>query len=96
MSNESIFEEIKDWVIAITIAVVLAFFIRYFIVELYKVSGPSMQPTLMGDERLVVNKFIYRFKEPAKGEVLIFQSPADPQKDYIKRRSKRTYKRRND
>ena len=85
MSNESIFEEIKDWVIAITIAVVLAFFIRYFIVELYKVSGPSMQPTLMGDERLVVNKFIYRFKEPAKGEVLIFQSPADPQKDYIKR-----------
>ena len=69
MSNESIFEEIKDWVIAITIAVVLAFFIRYFIVELYKVSGPSMQPTLMGDERLVVNKFIYRFKEPAKGEI---------------------------
>ena len=54
MSNESIFEEIKDWVIAITIAVVLAFFIRYFIVELYKVSGPSMQPTLMGDESLFI------------------------------------------
>ena len=83
--ESSLGSEIKDWVISIAIAVVLALFIRHFVVELYLVDGPSMRPTLQNQERLVVNKFIYRFKEPAKGEVLIFQSPADPQKDYIKR-----------
>lgn len=71
MSNTKLGEEIKDWIISILIAVVLAFFIRYFIVELYMVEGPSMRPTLVNGERLVVNKFIYRFKAPERGEVLI-------------------------
>jgi signal peptidase I len=35
------------------------------------VEGPSMRPTLVNGERLVVNKFIYRFKAPERGEVLI-------------------------
>lgn len=78
-------EEIKDWVISIVIAVVLALFIRYFIVELYLVEGPSMQPTLISHERLVVNKFIYRFREPEKGEILVFRYPKDPSRDFIKR-----------
>ena len=41
----SLGEEAKDWLISIVIAVVLAFFIREFIVELYIVDGPSMRPT---------------------------------------------------
>ena len=61
-SKPTMTEEIKDWVISILIAVVLALFIRYFIVELYLVEGPSMRPTLLNGERLVVNKFIFRFK----------------------------------
>ncbi len=77
--------EIKDWVVSILIAVVLAFFIRYFIVELYMVEGPSMRPTLVNSERLVVNKFIYRFKTPEKGDVLVFRYPKDPSRDFIKR-----------
>ena len=44
-------EEIKDWVVSIAIAVALALFIRYFIVELYLVEGPSMRPTLVHSER---------------------------------------------
>jgi signal peptidase I len=78
-------EEIKDWVISILIAVVLAFFIRYYIVELYMVEGPSMRPTLLNGERLVVNKFIYRFKVPQRGDVLVFRYPKDPSRDFIKR-----------
>lgn len=78
-------EEIKDWVISILIAVVLAFFIRYFIVELYMVEGPSMRPTLVNGERLVVNKFIYRFKQPVRGEIIVFKFPSDPSRDFIKR-----------
>jgi len=81
----SLGEEVKDWVISIVVAVVLAFFIRYFIVELYLVDGPSMQPTLLNHERLVVNKFIYRFRVPQRGEVLIFKYPQDQSRDFIKR-----------
>jgi len=85
MSKDYIGEEIKDWVVSILVAVVLAFFIRYFIVELYLVEGPSMQPTLISKERLVVNKFIYRFRTPEKGEILVFRYPKDPSRDFIKR-----------
>ena len=81
----SLGEEIKDWVVSIAIAVVLAFFIRYFIVELYLVDGPSMRPTLQSAERLVVNKFIYRFRAPERGEILVFRYPRDPSRDFIKR-----------
>ena len=77
--------EIKDWAISIIVAVALAMFIRTFIVELYVVDGPSMRPTLESEERLVVNKFIYRFRAPEKGEVLVFQYPRDPSRDFIKR-----------
>ena len=44
-----------------------------------------MRPTLESEERLVVNKFIYRFRVPEKGEVLVFQYPRDPSRDFIKR-----------
>ena len=81
----SLGEEVKDWLVAIVVAVVLAFIIRQFIVELYVVDGPSMRPTLQSRERLVVNKFIYRFHPPEKGDVLVFQYPRDPSRDFIKR-----------
>ena len=44
-----------------------------------------MRPTLINSERLVVNKFIYRFQQPAKGEVIVFRYPRDPSRDFIKR-----------
>ena len=85
MSTINWSEEIKDWVVSILIAVALALFIRYFIVELYLVEGPSMRPTLVNSERLVVNKFIYYFKTPERGEILVFRYPRDPSRDFIKR-----------
>ena len=81
----SLGEEAKDWIVSIVVAVVLAFIIRQFVVELYIVDGPSMRPTLQSQERLVVNKFIYQFREPQKGEILVFQYPRDPKRDFIKR-----------
>jgi len=85
LSNSALGQEVKDWVVSILIALVLAFFIRYFIVELYMVEGPSMRPTLVNSERLVVNKFIYHFKQPERGDVLVFRYPRDPSRDFIKR-----------
>ena len=81
----SLGQEAKDWIISILVAVVLAFFIRQFIVELYIVDGPSMRPTLESQERLVVNKFIYRVRHPEKGEILVFEYPRDHSRDFIKR-----------
>lgn len=81
----SLGEEIKDWVISIAIAVFLAFIIRTFIVELYLVDGPSMRPTLQNAERLVVNKFIYKFRTPERGEILVFKYPSNQNRDFIKR-----------
>lgn len=85
MKSSSLGEEIKDWIVSILIAVVLAFFIRHYIVELYMVEGPSMRPTLQNGERLVVNKFTYRFNKPAKDEIIVFRYPRDPSRDFIKR-----------
>lgn len=81
----SLGEEAKDWIISIVVAVVLAFLIRQFIVELYIVDGPSMRPTLQSQERLVVNKFIYSLRTPEKGEILVFKYPRDQSRDFIKR-----------
>ncbi|WP_407397578.1 signal peptidase I [Anaerovibrio sp.] len=77
--------EIRDWVISIAVAVALAMFIRTFVVELYLVDGPSMMPTLEHQQRLVVNKFIYKVRAPERGEILIFQYPRDKSRDFIKR-----------
>ncbi|MCI6099439.1 MAG: signal peptidase I [Selenomonas sp.] len=81
----SLGEEAKDWIISIVVAVVLAFLIRQFIVELYIVDGPSMRPTLQSQERLVVNKFIYSIRHPEKGEILVFKYPRNQDRDFIKR-----------
>ena len=78
-------KEVREWVVSISAAIILALMIRTFIVELYVVDGPSMKPTLQHEERLVVNKFIYRVREPQKGEIVIFRYPRDPSRDFIKR-----------
>ena len=77
--------EIRDWIISIAAAVAMALIIRTYIVELYIVDGPSMRPTLQHEERLVVSKFIYKLRDPERGEVLIFRYPRDPSRDFIKR-----------
>jgi len=75
----------KEWVEPIIIAVILALIIRAFIVQAFKIPTGSMRPTLMEGDRLLVNKFIYRFKEPERGDIIVFSSPEDIKKDFIKR-----------
>ena len=78
-------KEARSWIISLVSAVVVALLIRTFIVELYVVDGPSMQPTLQDGERLVVNKFIYYWREPHRGEIVIFRYPRDHSRVFIKR-----------
>jgi len=75
----------KEWVEPIVIAVILALIIRTFVVQAFKIPTGSMRPTLMEGDRILVSKFIYKFKEPVRGDVIVFISPEDKKKDFIKR-----------
>ena len=88
---------IREYTEAIIIALVLAFFIRTFIIQAFKIPSGSMLPTLLIGDHLLVNKFIYGIKVPFTGtvlvpinspernDVIVFRYPQDPKLDYIKR-----------
>ena len=76
---------LKEWIEPIAIAIVLAMIIRTFVVQAFKIPTGSMRPTLIEGDRILVNKFIYKFKEPERGDVIVFVSPEDKKKDFIKR-----------
>ena len=66
-------------------AVALALIIRTFIMAPFKIPSGSMRPTLIEGDRILVNKFIYRFRGPRRGEIVVFRYPDDPKRPFIKR-----------
>lgn len=88
---------VREYVEAILIALVLALFIRTFIVQAFKIPSGSMEPTLLIGDHLLVNKFIYGIKNPFTGEtwlpiaqpghrdIIVFKYPVNPDQDFIKR-----------
>lgn len=74
---------------SLAVAMALVFFIiRPFIVQAFFIPSASMHPTLLEHDHILVNKFIYRFKEPKPGDVVVFKSPPEArqdEKDFIKR-----------
>jgi len=77
--------ELKSWLRDIVLAMATAIFIVVFVVQPVKVEGTSMQPHLVDQERIFVNRFIYRFAEIERGDVVVFWYPRDAQKSFIKR-----------
>lgn len=75
-------KETGEWISAILIAVVLAFFIRTYIFTLVQVSGPSMEETLHTGDRLVVTRLGYT---PKQGDIVVFKPDQHPNEPYIKR-----------
>lgn len=75
-------KELRDWVVAILIAVLIATVIREYIFTLVKVDGASMEPILHHGDRLYVNRMHYT---PKKGDVVIFKPTSDPNRPYVKR-----------
>lgn len=70
-----------------TIVLALAIFmITYlFLIQPHEVKGNSMHPNFLDGERLLTDKITYRFNEPRRGDVIVFQAPPDRAKDFIKR-----------
>jgi signal peptidase I len=75
--------ELLEWVKALLIAAGIVFLVRWLAFSPFIVDGDSMLPNFVNGERMIVNKLIYDFREPERGEVIIFLAPEG--KDYIKR-----------
>lgn len=88
----------REYAEALAIALVLAFFIRSFGVQAFKIPSESMLETLQVGDHLLVNKFLYGLKwpfgsssyllrgeDPQRGDIIVFAYPNDPSVDYIKR-----------
>lgn len=84
MSNR-VKQEIREWVESLIIALVLALIIRAFVIQAFKIPTGSMRPALMEGDRLLVNKFIYKFRGPERGDIIVFKYPGGEKKDFIKR-----------
>lgn len=76
---------VREWVESLLIALLLALVIRSTVVQAYKIPTGSMRSTLLERDRILVNKFIYRFKEPRRGDIIVFRYPVDKKRDFIKR-----------
>ena len=70
---------------SILLGVALALVIRTFIIQAYKIPSGSMRPTLMEGDRLLVSKFLYRFREPQRGDIIVIRYPEDRKREFIKR-----------
>ena len=89
--------KIQEYAEAIIIALLIALFIRTFIVQAFKIPSESMKPTFLVGDHILVSKFIYGVKipfirntlipisEPKRGDIVVFIYPEDRSKDFIKR-----------
>lgn len=87
----------REYLEAAIIALLLALFIRAFVIQAFKIPSGSMKPTLLIGDHILVNKFIYgikvpftdryimQIKKPKRGDVVVFKWPKDERKDFIKR-----------
>ncbi|MCR4316118.1 MAG: signal peptidase I [Planctomycetes bacterium] len=83
---------LKENVEALIVAIMMALVIRYFSIEAFQIPTQSMFPTLYGEnkgsnfgDRILVNKWIYEFRNPERWEVVVFKYPLNTQKNFIKR-----------
>jgi signal peptidase I len=78
-------KELIEWVQTISIALIVAFLVRQFLFQPYRVQMGSMLPTLHENNYIIVNKLIFRYKSPNRGDVVVFRPPNNAGVFYIKR-----------
>lgn len=75
--------EVKEWLQSIIFAVIIAFILKFFIIDFVYVDGMSMYPTLNNGDRIIVNLIGYRFSEPSYGDIVTLHYDANTV--YVKR-----------
>jgi signal peptidase I len=83
--SKTLWTNIKEWIQVIVIALIISLPIRFFIAEPFIVNGASMDPTFATGQFLIVDRLSYRFTNPARGDVIVFEYPNNPKIYYIKR-----------
>ena len=78
-------EELVAWVKTLVSAAVYAVLIVTFGFQVARVEGQSMAPTLEDQDRLIVNKLVYRIGEPRRGDIVMLYYPLNPEKSFVKR-----------
>src|SRR5271157_586205 len=73
------------WARDLLVSLAISAFIIIFLYQPVKVEGTSMMPSLEDQERIFVNKFVYRLEPIERGDIVVFRYPRDPSKSYIKR-----------
>jgi|SRR6185369_4696263 len=73
------------WLRDLVISLAISTFIIIFLYQPVKVEGTSMMPLLDDQERIFINKFVYRLEPIERGDVVVFRYPRDPSKSFIKR-----------
>jgi signal peptidase I len=81
----AVIAELVGWLRVLGSSAVYATVVVTFGIQVARVEGESMAPTLANEDRLVVNKFIYRVDTPKPGDVVMLYYPADPDKTFVKR-----------
>ncbi len=81
----SLLSEVRGWARDVFFAIGTAIIIVVFFYQPVKVEGTSMLPELVDQERIFVNKFVYRIGSIERGDIVVFWYPLDPTKSYIKR-----------
>ena len=76
---------IAVWARDLLVSLAISAFIIIFLYQPVKVEGTSMMPGLEDQERIFVNKFVYRWEPISRGDIVVFRYPRDTSKSYIKR-----------
>ena len=96
-SRGRVFRVMWEWAKSFQVAILVFLFVRSFIVEAFKIPSGSMEGTLLVGDFLLVNKLVYgaevpftgkrlpALREPRLGDVVVFQWPSDPTKNFVKR-----------
>lgn len=74
-----------DFLQGIVVIMAVLVMIYLFVMSPQEISGASMEPNFHNGEYILTNKIVFKFKEPVRGDVIVFRSPKDKEVDYIKR-----------
>jgi signal peptidase I len=80
----------RELPILLGVAVLVAVLVRAFVLQTFFIPSESMENTLIRDDRVLVNKLVYDFRDPHRGEIIVFRAPLDwrsdpSEEDFIKR-----------
>lgn len=85
MINRELRRRIFEFIKTLVVAFILAELIMTSVAQAFQVEQYSMEPSLMPHDRVIVNKFLYYFRPPRPGEIVVLRPPIDPGRSYIKR-----------